>query len=128
MKIRVISIALLCLAAASALAEPGGPPSGGPARSIEKLTILLDLDAGQKVAVQKVLDEQREQMVELRQQANTSEEHPTHEQMRAHHEQMQKETVEKMRPILSDTQLKKFAVLTEGPVFFHREKRRDKIK
>ena len=129
MKTRVISIALLCLAAASALAQPPGPPPGGPARNIEKLTILLDLDEGQKVAVQKVLDEQREEFVELREGISTSDDHPTHEQMRAKHEQMQKETVEKLRPILSDTQLKKFEVLTEGgPMFIHREMRREKSK
>ena len=115
MKIRVLSTALLCLAAGIALAEPPSPPPGGPpGRDMERLTILLDLDAGQKVAVKKVLDEQHEQMKALRQQAKTSEDHPTHEQMRAHHEQMQTETVEKLRPILSDVQLKKFEALMEG--------------
>jgi hypothetical protein len=49
--------------------------------------------------------------------------------MRAHHEQMQKETVEKLRPILSDTQLKKFEVLTDRPpMFVHKEIRTDKAE
>lgn len=108
MKFRVISVALLCLATGMALAQPG--------LDIERLTTLLDLDAGQKVAVQKVLEEQRTQMQALRQEAKTSQERPTREQMQATHEQMQKETTEKLRGILSDTQLQKFQALTERPM------------
>lgn len=116
MKIRVISTALFCLVAGSALA---GPPPGAPERNIERLTILLDLDAGQKVAVQKVLDEQHERMKSLRQQARpadkSSEARPTREERQTRHEQMRKDTQEKLRGILSDTQMKKFAVLTDRP-------------
>jgi len=126
MKIRVISTALLCLIAGSVLADPPGPPAGAPEHNIERLTTLLDLDAGQKVAVQKVLDEQHEQMKALRQQARpadkSSETRPTREemqarreQMRTQHEQMRKETQEKLRGILSDTQMKKFEALTDHP-------------
>jgi Spy/CpxP family protein refolding chaperone len=113
MKLRVITTALLCLTAGMAIAQPPGPHRGP---DIERLTILLDLDAGQKVAVQKVLDEQRAQMQALRQQAKTSQERPTREQMHASREQMQKETKEKMQGILSDTQMKKFEALTDRPM------------
>lgn len=123
MKLRVISTALLCLTAGMALAQPPGPPRGP---DIERLTILLDLDAGQKVAVQKVFDEQRTQMQTLRQQAKTSEERPTREQMHEHREQMHKETTEKLRGILSDTQMKKFEALTDGPMMGGPGKRWDK--
>jgi len=115
MKIRVITTALLCFAAGSVLAEPPGPPPGGPERNIERLAILLDLDAGQKVAVQKVFDEQRAEMTALRTQAKASDERPTREQMRAKHEEMKKQTHDKLAGVLSDTQLKKFEVLTERP-------------
>lgn len=113
MKLRVISTALIFLTAGIALAEPPGPP---PGPDIDRLTTLLDLDAGQKVAVQKVLDEQRAQMQSFRQQAKTAEERPTREQMHAQHEQLRKDTTEKMRAILSDTQMKKFEALTDRPM------------
>lgn len=108
MKLRVISAALLWLAASMALAQP-------PGLDIERLTTLLDLDAGQKVAVQKVLDEQRTQMEALRKEAKSSQERPTREQMQETREQMQKETTEKLRGILSDTQMQKFEALTARP-------------
>lgn len=111
MKLRVITTALLCLVAGMAMAQPPGPPG----LDIERLTTLLDLDAGQKVAVQKVLDEQRAQMDALRAEAKASQERPSREKMRATHEQMHKEITEKMRGILSDTQMKKFEALTERP-------------
>lgn len=120
-KIGMISTALLCLAAGSVFAGPPGPPPGGAERHIERLAILLDLDAGQKVAVQKVMEERREQIKALRQHARSSDKttdaRPTREQRLAQHEQMRKETQEKLRGILSDTQMKKFEVLTERP--FH---------
>lgn len=108
MKLRVISAALLWLAASMALAQP-------PGLDIERLTTLLDLDAGQKVAVQKVLDEQRTQMEALRKEAKSSQERPTREQMQATREQMHNETTEKLRGILSDTQMQKFEALTARP-------------
>lgn len=114
MKIRVIATALMCVAAGSALAEPPGPPPGGPG-NLDRMAVLLDLDAGQQVAVKKVFEEQREQMQALRQQAKASDTRPTREQMRARHEQMQKETKEKLRGVLSDTQMKKFEALTDRP-------------
>lgn len=116
-KIRVISIALLCFAAGSVLAGPPGPPGFGPAQNIERLTTLLDLDEGQKVAVQKVLEEQQAEMKALFESNKTSETRPTREEMRTQHEQMQKELQEKLQGILSDTQMKKFEALTERPGF-----------
>lgn len=113
MKLRVITTALLCLTAGMAMAQPPGQPRGP---DIERLTTLLDLDAAQKVAVQKVFDEQRAQMQALREQAKTSQERPTREQMHATREQMHKETTEKLRGILSDTQMKKFEALAERPM------------
>jgi hypothetical protein len=120
MKHRVITAALLWLAAGIVLADPPAAPSGGAGayqtdRQIDRLVTLLDLDAGQKVAVQNVLEEQHKQMAAQWQQSKASGTRPTHEQMHTQREQMHQETIEKLRPILSDTQLKKFEVLSEHP-------------
>lgn len=114
MKLRVISLATLLLAVGSAVAAnpPASPPDGGQDR-MDRLAILLDLNASQKVEVQKVLDEQFQQARTQRQQAKESGTRPTREQMRAQHDQMHKETVEKLRGILSDQQMTKFEALTE---------------
>lgn len=124
MKLRVISTALIFLTAGIALAEPPGPP---PGPDMERLTILLDLDAGQKVAVQKVFDDQRQQMKALREKAKASGERPTREQMHAQREQMHKDTTEKMRGILSDVQMKKFEALTDHPMGPGPGKRHDRF-
>jgi len=114
MKHRVITAALLWLAAGITLAEPPAAPQGGE-HQIDRLVTLLDLDAGQKVAVQNVLEEQHKQMAAQWQQSKSSGTRPTREQMHAQREQMHQATIEKLRPILSDTQLKKFEVLSERP-------------
>lgn len=107
----ILSAATLWLAAGSALAEP--PAADGGANRMDRLAILLDLDAGQKAAVQKVFDEQHASRAALRKEAKESGTRPSREDMRAKHDAMHKETVEKLRPILSDQQMTKFEALTE---------------
>lgn len=127
MKLRLIATALLCFAAGSVLAQPPGPRPGAADR-MDNLAILLDLDAGQKVAVQKVLEEQHESMKTMHEQAKTSQQRPTREQMREQHEKLQTTTVEKLRAILSDVQLQKYQALMDmrpGPPM-HRHMRRNK--
>jgi hypothetical protein len=114
---RLPTMAALCLTATLAFGQttaPAAPPQGGP--GIERLALLLDLDEGQKVAVQKVLTEQREQMQAQRKQAHESGTRPSREEMKAHFEQQHAATVERLRPILSDVQLKKFEALTDHPM------------
>ena len=50
-------------------------------------------------------------------QAKVSGSKPSFEQMHALHAQLQQETIQKLTPVLSDTQLKKFEILMEdmGP-------------
>ena len=115
MKFRLIPIAVMILTAGVALAATPAPTPPDGSERLERLTILLDLDAGQKAAVQKVMDEQHEQMKAFREQARSSQQRPTREQMHTHREQMEKDTTEKMRAILSDVQMKKYEVLTERP-------------
>ena len=58
MKTRLLATVLLLV---SGIAVADRPHSSGPAMNIDKLEILLDLDAYQKQEVQKILDTQREQ-------------------------------------------------------------------
>lgn len=111
----VLSAAALWLAAGSVLAQTPGPPADAGADRMDRLAILLDLDEGQKAAVKKVFDEQFEQRAALRKEAKESGTRPTREQMQAKHEQMKQETIEKLRPILSDQQLTKFEALADHP-------------
>jgi Spy/CpxP family protein refolding chaperone len=121
---RLLSIAVLSLAAAVAGAaeKPAGPHAGpNRAERLEKMSILLDLDAGQKVQVGQALDEQqqqlRTQMQALREQARSSGQRPDFEQVQQQRVQAEKELLDKLRPVLTDVQLKKFEVLREltGP-------------
>ena len=115
MKLRVISLASLLLATGVALAANApATPHGGKDR-MDRLALLLDLSEGQKGDVQKVLDEQFQQRKEQFQQAKASGTRPSREEMRAQHEQMRKDTIAKLRPILSEQQLAKFQALTDRP-------------
>lgn len=112
---RLLSAAVLCMAFGVAVAQ--GPPRFEPpsqAEQMERLTVLLDLNEGQKVEVAKVLAEQREQMFAWRQQVMESGERPTREQMETQREQMRNATLDKLRPVLTDQQLQKFEAL--GPM------------
>jgi Spy/CpxP family protein refolding chaperone len=115
MKTRITIAAIALLAAGSVLAESPAPPHrrGGP--DIERMAVLLDLDAGQKAAVKQVFDEQRQQhqaeWEKAKESQTENQTRPTREEMRAKREQMQKETAEKLRPILTDTQMTKFEAL-----------------
>jgi len=60
-----LALAVGLLATQAALAQPPGPPRGGP--PIERLAEELNLDATQKAEVQRILEEQRaKQEEELR--------------------------------------------------------------
>ena len=115
MKTRITMAAIALLAAGTALAQPPGPPQGRGGPDIERLAVLLDLDEGQKAAVKQVFDEQAQQRKSEWEKAKESETRPTRDEMRAHREKMRQDTIEKLRPILSDTQLTKFQALTDRP-------------
>jgi len=94
---------------------PGHGPGARPGMSIDKLEVLLDLDAYQKQEVQKILDEQHAAMRAKREQLRNSQTRPSFAEMQAQREAAQKETHAKLAKILSEQQLKKFDVLTEHP-------------
>ncbi|HWK73860.1 MAG TPA: hypothetical protein VNQ81_06290 [Povalibacter sp.] len=113
MKLRIISLASLLLATGVALAANApAAPHGGKDR-MDRLALLLDLSEGQKGDVQRVLNEQLQQRKEQFQQAKAAGTRPSREEMRTQHEQMRKETIEKLRPVLSEQQLAKFQALTD---------------
>jgi Spy/CpxP family protein refolding chaperone len=119
---RILCIGVLSLSSVLALAaEKGAGPGPNRADYLDKVAILLDLNEGQKVQLQQVLDEQHQQMQvqmkSLREQAQTTGQRPDRTQMRAQHLQADKDLVDKLRPVLTDVQLKKFEALREltGP-------------
>jgi hypothetical protein len=108
-------VVILGLAAASASAQPPGPPPGGPGFDIEALAVLLDLDTYQKGEVERLLTEQREQRRAARAAASESEERPSREQMQALREQSQADFLSKLQSVLTEPQITKFKVLMERP-------------
>ena len=80
---------------------------------MDNLTVLLDLTDAQRPQVQAVLDAQHAQMKAAFEQAKASGTKPDMSQMQATHEQMEAETLQKLTPILSAAQLKKFQVLEQ---------------
>ena len=115
---RFLCIAVLSLTSVVALAAEKQTPHGpNPAAYLDKVTILLDLNEGQKAQVKQIMDDQREQvrtqMRALREQAQTNNQRPDRAQMRAQRQQAEKEMIDKLRPVLTDVQLKKFEALRE---------------
>jgi len=123
MKVSLLAVAALWVGVVLAQAPdapPGGPGPGGPgaggwhesaAERMDHLATLLDLTADQKTQVQAVLEEEHARMKAQRDQARASGTKPTFEEMKAAHEQAQKDTLAKLTPILSPDQLKKFQAL-----------------
>jgi Spy/CpxP family protein refolding chaperone len=117
MKACLLAVALLWAGAALAQA-PDAPPGGGPgmrhenpAARMDRLATLLDLTDAQKTQVAAVLEQEHTKAQAAREQAQASGTRPTPEQMKATHEQMEQETLAKLTPILSPTQLQKFQAL-----------------
>jgi hypothetical protein len=113
MKTRLLATALL-LVSGIALADRS-PPAAPHLMQIDKLEILLDLDAYQKQEVQKVLETRRSQMQAQRKQMRESQTRPPREQLQQEREAAQQETRAQLAKLLSEQQLKKFEVLTERP-------------
>jgi len=114
MKATVLTLALLCAGAAYA-ESPAAPPAHGAdvASHMQDLATLLDLNDSQKPQVQTILEEQHAKMKQSFEQAKASGTHPDWQQMKALHEQMQQETLQKLSTVLSATQLKKFQILQQ---------------
>ena len=115
MKATVMTIALLCAGAAFAQTPPPPAPNAAEAaRHMDDLATLLDLNDTQKAQVQSILQEQHAKMKASFEQAQASGTKPDWQQMKALHEQVQQETVQKLAPVLSATQLKKFEIIQQA--------------
>jgi hypothetical protein len=108
------SVLMLVTGVALAQGHPHGG-SRGPWMGIDKLEILLDLDGYQKQELQKILQSQRETMKAKRAALRESATRPSRDEMKAEREAMRKQTRDQLAKILSESQLKKFDVLTERP-------------
>jgi|SRR5579862_6113307 len=117
MKATVFALALLCAGAALAQTPPPAPdPAQQAARQaqhLENLATLLDLTDAQKAQVQTVLQAEHAKMKAAFEQAKSSGTKPDWQQMKALHQQLEQETLQKLGPVLSATQLKKFQVLMQ---------------
>jgi Spy/CpxP family protein refolding chaperone len=126
MKATVLALALLASGAAFAqsASTTTAPPDAAAreARHMDNLATLLDLTAAQKAQVQTILEAEHAQMKAAFEQAKASGTKPDFAQMKALHQQVQAETMQKLSPVLSALQLKKFQVLSQmhGPHGHHR--------
>jgi hypothetical protein len=115
MKATVMTIALLLAGAAYAQTPPPPAPNAAEAaRHMDNLATLLDLNDTQKAQVQSILQEQHAKMKASFEQASASGTKPDWQQMKAVHEQLQQETLQKLAPVLSATQLKKFEIIQQS--------------
>lgn len=123
MRTPVLALALLfagaAVAQAPATTTPATAESRG-ARMMDDLTVLLDLTDAQKAQVQTILQAQHAEMKASFEQAKASGTKPDWAQMKAQHEQMEQETVTKLTPVLSASQLQKFQVLQKMEHGHHR--------
>jgi hypothetical protein len=111
MKASVLALVLLCAGAGAVFAQTA-PPAGRPSH-MDNLATLLDLTDAQKAQVQAILQEEHAKMKAGWEEAKASGTKPDFQQMHAMHQQLQQETLQKLTPVLSSAQLKKFQVLAQ---------------
>jgi hypothetical protein len=121
MKATVMTLALLCAGAAYAQTAPPpvAPHAADAAQHMDDLATLLDLTDAQKEQVQTILQEQHAKMKESFEQAKAAGTRPDWQQMQALHQQLQQETLQKLAPVLSATQLKKFQIIQKSMMHSH---------
>jgi len=107
MKGTILALALLCAGTAFAQTPP---PETAAASHMDKLATLLDLTDDQKAKVQTILQEEHAKVKTSVEQAKASGSTPD---WQALHQQIQQETLQKLTPVLSATQLKKFQIIQE---------------
>lgn len=128
MRATFLVLALLVAGAAGAQAPAPPDAAGHEARMMNDLATLLDLTAVQKPQVQAILQEehtqmqqQHAQMKETFEQAKAAGTKPDFSQMKAMHEQLEQQTLQKLTPVLTSSQLAKFQILMKmhHPHFHH---------
>ena len=111
MKSMMFTLLLLCAGAACAEAPAAAPASAEVSRHMDDLATLLDLSDAQRAQVQTILQAQHARMRQSFEEARSSGSQPDWQQMRALHEELQQETLQKLSTVLSATQLKKFQII-----------------
>ena len=115
MKTAILALTLLCAGTAYGQSPPPtAPHAAEAARHMDNLATLLDLTDKQKAEVQSVLQEQHAKMKQSFEEARASGTKPDWQQMKALHEQLQQETLQKLTPVLSASQLKKFEIIQQA--------------
>ena len=122
MKTKVTLLALACLASGVAFAAdtttaPATPPARvAPGPDMDRMALLLDLDAYQKTEVEKILKEHHELRRADFEAARASGARPSREEMKAKREESKQQLQTKLSSVLNETQMKKFDALRErGP-------------
>ena len=115
MKTKVTLLALAWLTSGIALAQAPATPVPGPgSERMDRMALLLDLDAYQKTEVEKVLKAHHEKVRAEREAARASGTRPSREEMQAKRTEHQQELRTQLSGILNETQLKKFEALRES--------------
>jgi phage gpG-like protein len=109
MRATVLMLALL--GASPLLAQSTPPEAAHAARHLDNLATLLDLTDAQKAQLQTILQEEHAKMKASLEQAHAAGSKPDWQQMKALHEQIHQETMQKLTPVLSAEQLKKFQII-----------------
>jgi hypothetical protein len=108
-------LAALGVIAISVAAQPPGPPGGPAMMDIDRLAVLLDLDAYQKQEVARILDEEREARAAQRKAFEASGQRPSFDEIEARRAAMREELLTKLQGVLTAPQIEKFKLLTERP-------------
>jgi hypothetical protein len=107
----IVLLALALVWVSAAYAQT--PPASEHAQHMDQLATLLDLNDAQKAQVQTVLQAEHAKMKAAHDEAKASGTQPDWQQMKAMHEQIKQETIQKLTPVLSPAQLKKFETLQD---------------
>ena len=122
MRATVLALALLCAGATFAQTPPA--PANAAAHQAQRmndLATLLDLTPTQKASVQAILEQEHAQMKQAFEQAKASGTKPDFTQMKALHQQIQADTIQKLTPVLNSAQMAKFQIVMKNmhPHFHH---------
>ena len=115
-----VTLSMLGLLLAAGFASAQTPPADSPPAAsngtpqlsrLDRLGILLDLTPQQKLQVQQVLDEERQQMRAFWQQQKSSGAKPNFQQMRTERQQLREQTLAQLQQLLNPNQYSKLQVL-----------------
>jgi hypothetical protein len=120
---RAFVLALAALWAGAVFAQtPDATATQRGAQHMNNLAILLDLTAAQKSQVQTILQAEHAQMKQAFEDVKASTAagtKPNWQQLRTLHQQISQETITKLTPVLSATQLAKFKIVQHSMMRGH---------